>query len=245
MDIAIEVQGLSKSFGHRQALSNVNLCISAGTLVLLAGPNGAGKTTLLRILAMLTRPTTGTLRIFGLAPHQHGAKIRQQIGFLAHQTLLYDDLTAEQNLNFYARIYGLSNKDGRIRELLDQSGLLARKDELIRTFSRGMQQRLALARVLLHQPRLLLLDEPYTGLDAEAVDALDQQIEVLVQGGYTVLMATHHLNVAEKRNALRYQALILKQGHIVHAAPLADRAAFPKLYQQWIDSVPHEEGSTP
>ena len=227
----IEVHNLTKAFGPHTALSGVTLHVAAGEWVTLAGPNGAGKTTLLRLLATLSRPTSGDLRLFGLDPHTQGNAIRQQLGFLSHRTLLYDDLTAAQNLTFYARAYGLPDGPARIAELLEQFQLTARQHTPVATTSRGMQQRLALARALLHRPRLLLLDEPYTGLDPLAADALTQLLTELHASGCTLLLTTHTL----ESHALGQRAVILRKGRIIHDAPLADRTAFPALYRQRLE----------
>ncbi len=151
--------------------------MEAGEYVTLVGPNGAGKTTLLRILATLIRPTSGTVRIAGMDVARAGPEIRRYIGFLSHRTLLYEDLTAEQNLRFYARLYGIPDASARMDELLQRVGLADRRHDLVRTFSRGMQQRLAVARALIHCPSILLLDEPYTGLGPDAAGALQSLLE--------------------------------------------------------------------
>ncbi len=232
----IEVRNLSKTFGPHTALTGVNLCVAAGEWVTLAGPNGAGKTTLLRLLATLSRPTSGDLRLCGLDSRTQSNAIRQQLGFLSHRTLLYDDLTAAQNLAFYARAYGQPDGPARIAALLEQFQLTTRQHDLVATYSRGMQQRLALARALLHRPRLLLLDEPYTGLDPLACDALTQLLVELHAGGCTLLLTTHTL----ESHALGQRAVILRKGRVIHDAPLKDRAAFPTLYRQLLEqkSVP-------
>ena len=153
----IEIHELAKTFGARSALAGLSLKVEPGESVTLVGPNGAGKTTLLRILAMLTRPSAGAVRVAGLDLASAGDEVRRRVGFLSHHTLLYEDLTAEQNLRFYARMYDLGDPSLRIQELLERVGLSVRRSDLVRTFSRGMQQRLAVARTMLHRPRLLLL----------------------------------------------------------------------------------------
>ncbi|MDY7075637.1 MAG: heme ABC exporter ATP-binding protein CcmA [Chloroflexota bacterium] len=231
MDTQIEVNDLVKSFGPRTALASVNLRVEAGEFVTLAGPNGAGKTTLLRILATLTRPTSGSVRIAGLDSVRAGEEIRREIGFLSHRTLLYDDLTAEQNLRFYARMYDLDDGLARIAELLGQVGLTARRHDLVRTFSRGMQQRLAVARAVLHRPQVLFLDEPYTGLDPNATRVLTDLLTELTEEGCTVLLTTHNL---ERGLEVGGRVIVLAQGQVVYDAPRAevDSAAFPEMYQQ-------------
>jgi heme exporter protein A len=227
----VEVHHLVKSFGPRAALSGVNLHVKAGEFVTLVGPNGAGKTTLLRILATLTRPTSGTVRIAGLNLARAGEQVRRRIGFLSHRTLLYDDLTAEQNLHFYARMYDLDDGSARITDLLEQVGLAARRNDLVRTFSRGMQQRLAVARAVLHRPQALFLDEPYTGLDPNAAQILTDLLTELIEEGCTVLLTTHNL---ERGLEVGGRIIVLAQGQVVYDAPRAevDAAAFPKTYQQ-------------
>jgi heme exporter protein A len=187
----IEVRGLVKAFGPRKALAGINLDIAAGDRVMLVGPNGAGKTTLLRILATLSRPTSGEVVVEGHSLTASGAKVRKSIGYLSHETLLYEDLTAQQNLQFYGRMYGLSDAATRIEELLNRVGLWLRREDLVRTFSRGMRQRLAVARAVLHRPTLLLLDEAYTSLDAGATEMLTQLLTSLVDGGCTMILTTH------------------------------------------------------
>ena len=168
----IQVRGLVKSFGSKVALDGVDLDVAEGEFLTLVGPNGAGKTTLLRILATLTRPTEGSVRVAGYDLAREGAEIRRRVGLASHQTLLYDDLSAEENLRFYGRMYDVTDLEERITALLQRVGLEHRRHDPVRTFSRGMQQRLSIARALLHDPAILLLDEPYTGLDQQAMEVL-------------------------------------------------------------------------
>jgi heme exporter protein A len=226
----IEVRELTKSFGLRVALADVGFSVDAGEFVALMGPNGAGKTTLLRILAMLTRPTSGEVRVAGLEPAKAGEMVRRCIGFLSHRTLLYEDLTAEQNLRFCARMYNLSDGTTRVEELLKRVGLAERRHDLVRTFSRGMQQRLAVARAVLPRPRVLLLDEPYTGLDVEAAQALTDLLGELAGEGCTTLLTTHDL---ERGLAVADHVLVLARGRIVHDELCAtiSPAAFSETYR--------------
>ena len=227
----IDVHALTKSFGPRQALSGIDLHVASGECIVLCGPNGAGKTTLLRILATLARPTSGAVRIAGLDPAQAGVAVRQQIGFLSHRTLLYDDLTAEQNLAFYARMYAIPDAQARIDALLERVGLTARRHDLVRTFSRGMQQRLAVARAVLHRPSLVLLDEPYTGLDPLAADALTSLLADLTGEGCTLLLTSHNLH---SDITLNRRVVVLNRGRIVYDAPHTDVATFPALYRELV-----------
>jgi len=238
----IEVRGLVKSFGSKVALDGVDLDVAEGEFMTLVGPNGAGKTTLIRILATLTKPTQGSVRVAGYDLAKEGAEVRRRIGLASHQTLLYDDLSAEENLRFYGRMYEVPDLEERITALLQRVGLEHRRHDLVRTFSRGMQQRLALARALLHDPAILLLDEPYTGLDQQAAEVLREvlppPLSPLTLGGKkgrvrarTVLMTTHNL---ERGLELCDRAAILVNGRIVHQADRSqlDVATFREAYRR-------------
>ncbi len=212
----IEVRGLTRTFGPRTALDGIDLSVNEGEFITLAGPNGAGKTTLLRVLATLSRPSSGTVRIAGLDLFSEGEEARRRIGFLSHRTLLYDDLTAEQNLRFYARLYDMDRDSSRVSHLLERVGLAVRRTDLVQTFSRGMKQRLAVARAVLHSPRLLLLDEPYTGLDPQAVETLRGLLTELAGEGCTILLTTHRLNRALSTGQ---RMLVLHRGRLVYDQP--------------------------
>ena len=229
---AILASGLTKSFGPRTALAGVDLAIDYGESVTIVGPNGAGKTTLLRVLGTLSRPTFGTLTVAGLNPSRHGEEIRRSLGFISHRTLLYDDLTAEQNLRFYARMYDLPRDARRVDDLLEQLGLSARRHDLVQTYSRGMKQRLSVARAVLHSPRLLLLDEPYTGLDPQAAELLSALLEELVDSGCAILLTTHRLDRAPNAGD---RVVILHQGRIVYEAERAtlSREPFSDIYRSF------------
>jgi heme exporter protein A len=189
----IEVRKLVKRFGPKVVLRGLDFCVQPGEFVTLLGPNGAGKTTFLRILASLSRPSKGEVTLMGMRlPRQAGA-VRQRLGVVSHQPLLYGDLTAEENLRFFGRMYGVGDLNHRIAEVLELVGLTPRKGDLVRTFSRGMQQRLAIGRAVLHDPDIMLFDEPHTGLDQDACTMLDDVLRDVAARGRTVVMTSHDL----------------------------------------------------
>jgi heme exporter protein A len=186
-DPAIELEGLTRRYGDREALSDVSLALPAGQTLVVFGPNGAGKTTLLRVLATLLRPHAGTARILGHALPGEGWAVRGRVGFLGHSSLLYRDLTARENLTFHARLHGAPPE--RVEALLDAVGLLARADDPVHTYSRGMVQRAAVARAVLHDPELLLLDEPTANLDPHASELVEPLIGAA--SGRTRVLTSH------------------------------------------------------
>lgn len=187
------MQKLVKEFGRKKALKGVDLTLFQGDFVVLFGPNGAGKTTLLKIISTVMLPTSGEVWIDSRPVKDNETEVRKLIGFVTHHPLLYEDLTVRENLNFYSRMYGVEEKEERIKYLLEKVGLLHRQDDLVRTLSRGLLQRLAIARALLHDPLLLLFDEPYTGLDPSATLLLDKILKSLKEEGHTILMTSHDL----------------------------------------------------
>jgi heme exporter protein A len=187
--------------------------------VALLGPNGAGKTTFLRILASLSRPSLGEVKVAGFRLPQQAAAVRARLGVVSHLPLLYDDLTADENLRFYARIYNIPGPEARVTEVLGMVGLENRRKDLVRTFSRGMQQRLAIGRAVLHDPDVMLFDEPYTGLDQDASSMLDDVLKNVAAQGRTVVMTSHDLARAEDL-ATRFD--ILSRGKIATSAKHAD-----------------------
>jgi len=189
----IVVRKLVKRFGLKTVLRGLDFQVEPGEFVAVLGPNGAGKTTFLRILASLSRPGMGDVRIAGYSLPQQAAAVRQRLGVVSHQPLLYGDLTAEENLRFYGKMYAVANLDRRIAEVLDLVGLAARGRDLVRTYSRGMQQRLAIGRSVLHDPDVMLLDEPHTGLDQDAAAMLDGVLSEVAARGRTVVMTSHDL----------------------------------------------------
>ena len=207
----IEVRKLTKAFGHQVALRGVDLQVAEGEFLALFGPNGAGKTTLMRIVASLTRPTGGAVRVRGQDLGKAGTALRKQIGLISHNPLLYADLTPDENLRFFARMYEVDEHAARIHAVLDQVGLFARRHDPVRTFSRGMVQRLAIARAILHDPAIMLLDEPYTGLDHQAADMLRAVLEDLAASNRTVILTTHNL---EQGLEMCDRAAILNRGKV-------------------------------
>ena len=189
----IEAKKVVKHFGLKPVLRGVDFRVEEGEFVALVGPNGAGKTTFLRILASLSKPNMGAISIAGYQLPGQAAAVRKVLGVVSHQPLLYGDLTAEENLNFYARMYDLAEVRDRVEEVLTMVGLKARRRDLLRQFSRGMQQRLAIARAILHDPAVLLFDEPHTGLDQEAAAMLDGVLKEVAAEGRTVVMTSHDL----------------------------------------------------
>jgi heme exporter protein A len=190
----IEVRGLAKNFGPQAALRGIDLDVRRGESLAVVGPKGAGKTTLMRVLATLTRPTKGRVVVGGYDLARQPAAARRLMGFVSHQPLVYEELTAEENLRLYARLYGVPEAKAQISTTLSWVGLTTQRHDLVRTFSREMKQRLAIVRALLHDPPLLLLDEPYVGLDQEAVLVLHKILAVLRHRKGTVVMTTHDLD---------------------------------------------------
>ena len=226
--LAVEAHGLIKQFGNRRGLDGVDLQVPAGAFLSIFGPNGAGKTTLLRELALLTRPTRGTLSILGVNALEEPDALRARIGLISHKSMLYGDLTAAENLEFFSSLYGGKPDHARIDELLELVELDHRRNDCARTFSRGMQQRLSIARALINDPELVLLDEPYSGLDPHAAELFDHLI-ARVRNGRTFIMVSHDL---EKGYDMCTHALILARGKVVVCAEKAaiDRFAFRDLY---------------
>jgi heme exporter protein A len=208
----IEVKKLIKRFGLKTVLKGMDFHVDSGEFVALLGPNGAGKTTFLRILATLTRPSMGEVRLAGFNLPGQAAQVRRLLGVVSHLPLLYGDMTAEENLLFYGRMYGLTNLSLRITSILDLIGLLPRRRDLVRTFSRGMQQRLAIGRAVLHDPNIMLLDEPHTGLDQDACVMLDKVLVEVAAQGRTVVMTSHDL---ARASSLASRFDILSKGSII------------------------------
>ena len=210
-ELALDIRKLSRTFGARKALDGVSFELPRGAFLSIFGPNGAGKTTLLNVLSTLTNPSKGSARVVGLDVVADAVKLREHIGFISHNSLLYPDLTAEENLMFFADLYCVENPEERVDELLEAVELSHRRLDAVRTFSRGMTQRLSIARSLLHRPDVIFLDEPYSGLDPHAMDILDSLIAA-VRSEHTFVMISHDLS---KGLELCSHALILAKGKIV------------------------------
>ena len=207
----ITVHKLFKRFGMKTVLRSLDFEVQPGEFVALLGPNGAGKTTFLRILASLSRPSLGTVSVAGYRLPDQAAAVRARLGVVSHLPLLYGDLTAEENLRFFGRMYGVADIEGRITEVLELIGLAERRRDLVRTFSRGMQQRLAIGRAVFHDPDVMLFDEPHTGLDQDASAMLDEVLRSVAAKGRTIVMTSHDLMRAEDL-ATRFD--ILSRGSI-------------------------------
>jgi heme exporter protein A len=209
----IEIKGLVKTYGLNPVLRGLDLGVAAGEFVTLVGPNGAGKSTLMRIVATLLAPSDGRVTVGGWSLPQDAERVRRHIGLVSHNSLLYSDLTAAENLSFFARLYQLDEQAARVDAALKTVGLLARQRDPVSTFSRGMVQRLTIARATLHEPEVLLLDEPYTGLDQDAALLLDALLRRESENGRTIFMITHDLvhglDVCDR-------IAVLHRGRIIH-----------------------------
>jgi heme exporter protein A len=227
----IEVNGLVKRYGLNTALRGVDLRVGEGEFVTLVGPNGAGKSTLLRIVATLLEPSEGQVSVGGWAFPQHADKVRRHIGLVSHQPLLYRDLTAAENLTFFARLYQLDDIPDRVNNALRKVGLFSRQRDAVGSFSRGMVQRLTIARATIHEPDVLLFDEPYTGLDQDASLLLDSLLREQAQTGRTILMITHDLVHGLAQSD---RVAVLSNGRIVANLPSSSisSAAFLELYAE-------------
>ncbi len=221
---SLTLEQVSRHFGRRRALHRVSLQVAAGEAVALLGPNGSGKSTLLSIAATLLAPSSGVVRYGTHESDSDGAALRARIGLLAHDLFIYPELSAVENLRFFAQVYGLSDVGRRVAQALERADLVARGDDAVSAFSRGMRQRLALERALLHEPRLVLLDEPFTGLDDASTRALIGRLAALKQVGAIVLIATHDLETVD---GLVDRAAVLRDGRLTEvpagAAPLRER----------------------
>ncbi len=234
---AIRARGLTKSFGQHDALNGVDLEIGYGESVVIFGPNGAGKTTLIKILATIMKPSAGTLTIDGLELKNDAEEIRRRIGLLSHQTFLYNNLTAYENLDFNCRIYDIPRARERIQEVVDMLGMTSRLHDRVGTFSRGMRQRVSIARALLHKPAIMLLDEPETGLDQQGIAMLWQALKAEGKVKRTIIQTTHSL---ERGLELCERCLILARGKIVYqrSTKAFDLADLKQVYREATATTP-------
>lgn len=232
----IAAERIRKTFAWVPVLQGVSCHIHPGEVVSIFGPNGAGKTTFLRILATLLRPSEGDLRLFGLASTD--ARVRRRLGFLGHDSFLYPDLTPVENLMFYGRAYQLANIVPRTEAVLEHVGLYQWRNSPVRIFSRGMEQRLSLARTILHEPDLFLLDEPYTGLDARGITTLQTVLTTAKEQGKTVVLTTHDFALGLEISS---KAFILHRGRISWEAtgPLPSAQEFPEIYHTFTQHSVH------
>ena len=221
----LSVDDVARYFGRRKALSHVTFTCDAGEIVGLLGPNGAGKSTLLNILATLLSPSKGTIRYGDRTAEHGGAALRSRIGMLGHDLFLYPELTARENLTFFAQLYGLPDVRRVVSDALEQSGLSGRADDYVSGFSRGMRQRVALERALLHDPRLILLDEPFTGLDQASAAALVARLRNRQQSGCLIVLATHDLDIAD--------ALLTRPVFLINGKPVADSGSGAPLRERY------------
>jgi heme exporter protein A len=226
----VRLADVSRHFGRRRAVSHVSLAAASGDIIGLLGPNGAGKSTIIGMLATLVAPTSGSVTYGGQPARKLGDQLRASIGLLAHELYLYPELTARQNLEFFARLYGLS-PSAAVEAALDSAGLADRADDEVAGFSRGMRQRLALERALLHRPRLVLMDEPFTGLDDAATGLVRRRLQALSAAGAIVVLATHDLDLAD---GLVTRVAIVRGGKLV-----TDEAAGTGLRARYRAMVGH------
>lgn len=216
--IAIDVSGLVKRFGTKTVVDNVSMTVAEGEIVGFLGPNGSGKTTTIRIMCGLLTPDAGEGRVLGHDIRTEGLMIKRQVGYMTQKFSFYEDLTIAENLEFVARLYGLRPVAGHVGRTLDELGLASRRDQLAGTLSGGWKQRLALAACIMHEPRLLLLDEPTAGVDPKARREFWDEIHRLARGGLTVLVSTHYMDEAERCHRISY----ISYGRLLATGTVAD-----------------------
>ena len=215
---AIEVSGLVKRFGSKTVVDHVSMTVAEGEIVGFLGPNGSGKTTTIRIMCGLLTPDAGEGRVLGHDIRTEGLKIKRQVGYMTQKFSFYEDLTIAENLEFVARLYGLKPVAEHVGRTLDELGLASRRDQLAGTLSGGWKQRLALAACIMHQPKLLLLDEPTAGVDPKARREFWDEIHRLARGGLTVLVSTHYMDEAERCHRIAY----ISYGRMLATGTVAD-----------------------
>ncbi len=229
VDNAIHIAGLRKGYGDRPVLWDLDLTVAWGELLVLFGSNGAGKTTLLRILSTQARPDAGTVSVAGFDVRKQGRAVRRRIGVVGHQGFLYDDLTCWENLVFYGRLFGIDGLEERVETVLARVGMTGRSEHRVRTLSHGMTKRLAIARAILHGPRVLLLDEPEGGLDPESVEMLRDLLAEGAQDGWAVVMTTHNVGLGR---LWADRTAALSGGKIVIEGP--DELTTPPHYREQV-----------
>jgi heme ABC exporter ATP-binding subunit CcmA len=232
----IYARNLTKSFGNFKALRGIDLHLERGRFLTIFGPNGAGKTTLIKILSTLMKPTSGEIKIAGLDPREEGESIRKQVGVISHSTYLYPNLTAYENLKFYGKMYDLPNLQEKIHAILEEVGLKDRMHDLVRTYSRGMQQRLSIARAILPDPAVMFLDEPYTGLDLHAAEMLRDLLQTVHTRERTLIMTTHSISQGLE---VSDTVGILVKGKLVYleSTQKTDGRDFGKTYFYWVEQA--------
>ena len=235
-DLAIEVRGLSKSYGRTQVLRDLDLQVPWGQTLTVLGPNGSGKTTLIKTLATLAKPDAGEVLIAGLSARRNGVQVRRTIGVVTHEPLLYDGLTGAENLRFFARMFAIEHIEDRILEVAALMGISDRLDSRAGALSHGMRRRFSIARALLHSPRILIMDEPESGLDQRALALLDDLITNGRRIGRTILMTTHNF---ERGVALADRIAILARGNIAYQSA-ADSFSTRDAYERLAQDVQHE-----
>lgn len=231
--LMVEIDNLTKAFGHFKALKGVDLRIKKGDFLTIFGPNGAGKTTLIKILSTLIKGTTGEVRIGGKNIDGDGERVRAMVGLVSHQPYLYENLSALENIVFFGRMYGVRNLRERAAALIAEVGLERRMNDIVRNFSRGMQQRLSIARALVHEPELLFLDEPFTGLDQHAAKILQGYMSRFHKEGRTSIMTTHNLSEGLE---MSNRVIILANGAVAYEESVAnlDLEKFKKVYFKYV-----------
>ena len=234
---AIQLRGLQKTYGEDPVLWDLDLDVDWGELLVIFGANGAGKTTLLKVLSTQARPDAGEVRVAGVDRSRRPGDIRRLVGMVAHRPLLYEELTCQENLLFYGRMYGLKGVRRRVQEVLEMVGLEARSNHKVHTLSHGMQKRLSIGRAVLHQPPVLLMDEPESGLDQEAQVVVGRLLAEWKEQGRTVLMTTHNL---ERGLAWGDRVAILAGGKIAYeeARLTLDPVGFGGTYRQYVEAAP-------
>jgi heme exporter protein A len=232
-EFAVRVENLSKSFGVLEAVRGISFGLRKGEFLAVFGPNGAGKTTLIKMLATLTRPTSGAAWVAGHNVAEASPELRREIGVISHMTCLYGDLTAFENMLFYARMYAINDPQSRASQVIDEVGLKSRMHDRVHTFSRGMLQRLSIARAIIHNPSVLFLDEPYTGLDLHSARVFKDQLAGLHTEKRTVIMITHDIGRGlEMADAVAVQV----RGKFVYMQPI-DNVDQDRFEDQYFDIV--------